>query len=176
MKTHYLIAAFDNPAALIDAAAHTRDAGYRLFDCHSPFPIHGMDDAMGLKRSPVGFIVAGMALIGAAVGFSLQTWVSTQAYPLVISGKPLFSWQAYIIITFALFVLFGAFGAVFGMFGLNRLPRLHHPLFYSELLAKASNDGFLISIEAGDAHFDEEKTRSFLASIGGKNIELVRGE
>ncbi|MFA6232878.1 MAG: DUF3341 domain-containing protein [Bacteroidota bacterium] len=176
MKTHYLIAAFDNPAALIDAAAHIRDAGYRLFDCHSPFPIHGMDDAMGLKRSPVGFIVAGMALLGAAIGFGLQTWVSTQAYPLVISGKPLFSWQAYIIITFALFVLFGAFGAVLGMFGLNRLPRLHHPLFYSELLAKASDDGFMISIEAGDAHFDEEKTRSFLASIGGKNIELVRGE
>ncbi|MFZ1728577.1 MAG: DUF3341 domain-containing protein [Bacteroidota bacterium] len=176
MKTHGFIAAFDNPAALISAAERTRDAGYKQFDCHSPFPIHGMDGAMGLKRSPVGFIAGGMAILGATIGFSLQTWVSTQAYPLIISGKPLFSWQAYIIITFALFVLFGAFGSVFGMFALNRLPRLHHPLFFSESLAKASDDGFLISIEAGDAQFEEEKTRAFLASIGGKNIELVRGE
>ncbi len=176
MKTHGIVAAFDNPAALIDAAKRTRDAGYRHFDCHSPFPIHGMDEAMGLRRSPVGYIVGGMAALGAAVGFALQTWVTTSAYPLVISGKPHFSWQAYIIITFALFVLFGALGAVFGMFRLNRLPRLHHPLFFSEQLAKASDDGFLISIEAADARFDETQTRSFLASIGGTHIEIVRGE
>lgn len=176
MKTHGLIASFDNPATLISAAERTRDAGYQQFDCHSPFPIHGMDAAMGLKRSPIGFIVGGMALLGGSIGFGLQTWVTTEAYPLVISGKPLFSWQAYIIITFALVVLFGAFGAVFGMFAINRLPRLHHPLFYSESIAKASDDGFLVSIESGDKLFDEEKTRAFLASIGGKNIELVRGD
>ncbi|MBE0642473.1 MAG: DUF3341 domain-containing protein [Bacteroidetes bacterium] len=176
MKTHALIAAFEHPGALLDAAVRVREAGYTHYDCHSPFPIHGMDDAMGLKRSPVGFIAGGMAALGATIGFSLQTWVTTSAYPLVISGKPMFSWQAYIIITFALFVLFGAFGAVFGMFGLNRLPRLHHPIFHSELLAKASDDGFLISIEASDARFNEEETRAFLASIGGTHIELVRGE
>ncbi|MBR9979085.1 MAG: DUF3341 domain-containing protein [Bacteroidetes bacterium] len=176
MNTHALFAAFENPATLIEAARRTREAGYRNFDCYSPFPIHGMDDAMGEKRSPVGYIVGGMALLGAAIGFSLQTWVATSAYPLVISGKPFFSWQAFIIITFALFVLFGAFAAVFGMFRLNRLPRLHHPLFHSGLLAKASDDGFLLGIEAQDSLFDEEKTRDFLVSIGGTNIELVRGE
>ena len=176
MKTHGMIAAFANPAALIDAARRTREAGYRNFDTHSPFPIHGMDDAMAEKRSPVGKIVGGMALLGAAVGFSLQTWVTVDAYPLVISGKPHFSWQAYIIITFALFVLFGAFGAVISMLRLNRLPRLHHPLFHSTLLEKASDDGFLLSIEAGDSRFDETQTRDFLASIGGTDIELIRGE
>jgi hypothetical protein len=176
MKTWAIIAHFDSPADLIHAASSTRDAGYDKFDCHSPFPIHGMDDAMGLKRSSVGYIVGVMAILGASLGFVLQTWVSTSAYPLVISGKPLFSWQAYIIITFALFVLFGAFGAVFGMFRLIRLPRWHHPLFYSEQIKRVTDDGFVISIEATDAKFDDESTRNFLASIGGKNIELVRGE
>jgi hypothetical protein len=176
MKTHAILAEFTDPGALLHAAEHTRDAGYSAFDCHSPFPIHGMDQAMGLKRSPVGYIVGGMAVLGATIGFFLQTWVTTEAYPLVISGKPLFSWQAYIIITFALFVLFGAFGAVFGMFRLIRLPRLHHPLFYSDQMKKVTDDGFIISIEVGDPLFDEEKTREFLASIGGTNIELVRGE
>ncbi|MCB2204539.1 DUF3341 domain-containing protein [bacterium] len=176
MKTHAIIAEFANPGELLHAAEHTRDAGYRSFDCHSPFPIHGMDDAMGLKRSPVGYIVGGMALLGATLGFGIQTWVTTDAYALVISGKPFFSWQAYIIITFALFVLFGALGAVFGMFRLIRLPRLHHPLFYSEQFKKVTDDGFILSIEAGDPKFNEEQTREFLASIGGSNIELVRGD
>lgn len=175
MKTYGMIAEFSSPAALMDAAKQVRTAGYSKFDCHSPFPIHGMDEAMGLKRSPVGYIVGGMAALGAVVGFSLQTWVTTDAYPLVISGKPFFSWQAYIIITFALFVLFGAFGAVIGMFRLNRLPRLHHPLFYSEQFTRVTDDGFMLHIEADDAQFDEEKTEAFLASVGGTNIELVRG-
>ena len=173
MKKHGMIASFEHPAALLHAAEKVRDAGYKKFDCHSPFPIHGMDDAMGLGRSPVGLIVGGLALLGAAIGFSLQTWVSTSAYPLVISGKPLFSWQAYIIITFALFVLFGAFGAVFGMFGLNRLPRWNHPLFHSTMLEKATDDAFLLSIEATDSRYGEEQTRAFLQSIGAANIEII---
>ena len=176
MKTHAILAEFANPAALIEAAKNIRTAGYRRYDCHSPFPIHGMDDAMGLKRSPIGIIVGVMCILGATIGFSLQTWVTTSAYRLVISGKPFFSYQAYIVITFALFVLFGTFGAVFGMLRLNRLPRLNHPLFYSEQFKKASDDGFIVTIEAGDPNFDEQQTSEFLASIGGRNIEIVRGE
>ncbi len=135
-KTHGILARFTNPAELIKAAEKVRDAGYEAFDCHSPFPIHGMDQAMGLKRSKIGYIVGGMTVLGAFLGLSLQGWASTDAYRLIISGKPYFSWQAFIIITFALFVLFGAFGAFFGMFHLNRLPRLNHPLFYSEQFKK----------------------------------------
>ncbi|MDX9758861.1 MAG: DUF3341 domain-containing protein [Bacteroidota bacterium] len=176
MKTHGMVAAFENPARLMEAARRTREAGYTRFDVYSPFPIHGMDAVMGEKRSPVGLIVGGMALVGAAVGFSLQTWVTTSAYPLVISGKPHFSWQAYIIITFALFVLFGAFSAVISMLRLNRLPRLHHPMFHSTLLERASDDGFLLAVEVDDARFDETATRDFFTSIGATDIELVRGE
>ena len=172
--TFGLLAEFPSAASLLDAAKKIRSAGYSEYDCHSPFPIHGMDDAMGLKRSPLGIIVGVMTLAGAIVAFFLQTWVTTSAYPLVVSGKAHFSWQAYIVITFALFVLFGTFGAVFGMFHINRLPTLHHPLFNSEQFKKATDDGFFVSVEASDKQFDEAKTRAFLESIGGTNIELVK--
>jgi hypothetical protein len=171
-----VLARFENPAELIGAAKKVRDAGYEKFDCHSPFPIHGMDDAMGLKRSPLGFIVGAMTITGATLGMGFQAWVAAIDYPLVISGKPFFSWQAFVIITFALFVLFGAFGAVFGMLHLNRLPRLHHPVFYSDNFARATNDAFFVSIEAEDEKFDEAKIQAFLTSIGGKDVELVAGE
>ena len=172
--TFGLLAEFPSAAALLDAAKKIRSAGYSDYDCHSPFPIHGMDAAMGLKRSPLGIIVGVMTLTGAIVAFFLQTWVTTSAYPLVVSGKAHFSWQAYIVITFALFVLFGTFGAVFGMFHINRLPTLHHPLFNSEQFKKVTDDGFFVSVEASDKLFEESKTRAFLESIGGTNIELVK--
>ena len=172
-KIQGLLAEFDNPGTLIKAAGAMREAGYKRFDCHSPFPIHGMDRAMGLRRSPLGYIVGFLCILGATVGFGLQSWVHTIEYPLIIAGKPFFSWQAFIIITFALLVLFGAFGAVLGMLSLSRLPRLHHPLFNSENFARFSRDAFFISIEASDPLYDEKKTRDTLISIGGKNLEQI---
>ncbi len=172
-RTWGLLAEFAGPKALLAAAEKVRTAGYRQFDCHSPFPIHGMDEAMGLKRSPLGLIVGGLAALGAIIGMSLQWWVSTIEYPLVIAGKPFFSWQAYIIITFALLVLFGAFGAVFGMFRLNRLPRLNHPLFESDNFAKVTTDGFFLSLEAADEQFDEGNARELLESSGAVTIEVI---
>lgn len=174
MSALAILAEFHSAGDLLHAAEKVREAGYSRFDCHSPFPIHGMDAAMGLKRSPIGYIVGGMALLGAAVGFSLQTWVTTDAYPIVISGKAHFSWQAYLIVTFALFVLFGTFGAVFGMFRLNKLPRLHHPLFFSEEFARVTDNAFMVSIESVDPRFSETETVAFLKSIGASHIELVR--
>ncbi len=175
-QTLGVLARFANPAELIEAAKKIRDAGYQKFDCHSPFPIHGMDQAMGMKRSPLGFIVGAMTLTGATLGMSFQGWVAAVDYPLVIAGKPFFSWQAFIIVTFAMFVLFGAFGAVFGMLHLNRLPRLHHPVFYSDKFAKVTDDAFYVSIESEDDLFDEKKIQEFLSSLGGTDIELVAGE
>ena len=175
-QTLGVLARFANPAELIEAARKVRDAGYQKFDCHSPFPIHGMDDAMGLKPSRLGYIVGGMTLTGATVGMLFQYWIAAVEYPLVISGKPFFSWQAFVIVTFALFVLFGAFGAVLGMFHLNKLPRLHHPVFYSDKFAKVTDDAFYVSIEADDEQFDDEKTQEFLSSIGGTDVELLVGE
>ncbi len=169
-----IVAEFSSPAALLHAAEKVRDKGFTHFDCHSPFPIHGMDEAMGLNRSILGYIIGFFAFVGAGVGFWLQSWSHAVAYPLVISGKPYFAWQAYIVITFALLVLFGAIAAVFGMMGLNRLPRYHHPVFFSDQFEKkVTNDGFFISLESTDPLFESIETKQFFNSIGSSHIELL---
>lgn len=168
-----LLARFESPEDLMKAAVKVRDKGFQKFDCHTPYPVHGMDDAMGLKRSILGYIVGVGAVGGATVGMLLQWYVSTVDYPIVISGKPLFSWQAYMIITFVLMVLGGALSSLLGMFHLNRMPTFSHPLFNSKIFEKATDDYFFISIECGDPLFDEKKTVDFLSSIGGKDIEVV---
>jgi len=174
MKIHGLLARFDGPGALLKAAAEVRNGGYKRFDCHSPFPIHGMDDAMKLKRSPLGWI-AGLLALGGGIGMlTLQWWTSSLAYPLVISGKPFFSFQAYVPVTFAGAVICAAFAATFGMLMLNQLPRLHHPVFFSDKF-NASDDGFFISIEADDPQFDPDKTATFLKSAGAVDVEVLRG-
>ncbi len=169
-----VLAEFSSSATLMYAAENLRDNGYKKFDCHSPFPIHGMDAAMGMKRSHLGFIIAFFAILGGLIGFGLQSWSHAIAYPIIISGKPYFAWQSYIIITFELFVLFAAFAAVFGMFKLNRLPMFHHPVFYSDRFSpKVTNDGFYVSIEANDPKFEPDSTADFLKSIGGSNVEIL---
>ncbi len=167
------LAEFESPAALYQACEKVRDAGYTRWDAHTPFPIHGLDRAMGLPPSKLPWAVLVLALGGAATGVALQGWVSTTAYPLVISGKPLFSWPAFVPVTFELAVLGGALGAVFGMFALNQLPTLYHPLFNSSRFEKASDDGFFLSIESWDPKFDPEGTVAMLRRLGAKEVELV---
>lgn len=174
--TYGILAEFSNPADLLHGAEKVRNKGYKNFDCHSPFPIHGMDEAMGIKRSVLGYIVFVFGLIGAIGGFTLQTWVHTKAYPLTYAGKPFFSWQAFIIVTFGLMVLAGALSTVLGLFHLSRLPRLFDGLFYSRNFSKFSDNGFFISVDAKDPKFDDEETGRFLESIGGTNIEIIKGE
>jgi hypothetical protein len=173
-KVYGMIAGFESPAHLIEAAAKVRSEGYRKFDCHSPFPIHGMDQAMGLGRSPLGFLVG----IAAFSGLGFMTWLtwytSVVDYPLVISGKPFFSYQAYVPVVFAITILCAALTATFGMFHLNRIPMLFHPMFNCEQFKKVTDDGFFVSIEARDSKFDEQRTRAFLESIGGTNVEVIR--
>jgi len=172
-RSYGLLARFDTAGKLLSAASKVSRAGYKNFDCHSPFAIHGMDRAMGLKRSPLGWIVGLIALIGGVAGLGLQWWTSTIDYPIIISGKPLFSFQAYVPITFAFAVLSAAFAATMGMLILNRLPRLHHPVFYSDKFT-ANDDGFLISIEADDPKYDAHATRDFLQSIGAFEVEELK--
>ena len=171
---HYgILAEFATPAALYHACERVRDAGFTRWDAHSPFPVHGLSKAMGLRRSTLPWIVLVMALTGGALGFLLQWWVHTQAYPLVISGKPFFTWPAFIPVTFEVSVLFGALGAVFGMLGLNRLPMHNHPLFKSKVFERASDDTFFISIESWDPRFDASGTAAMLKSLDARSVELL---
>ena len=168
-----ILAEFGTPGELYHACERVRDEGFERWDAHTPFPIHGLDKAMGLKRSPLPWIVLATGLTGVALGFLLQWWVHTRAYPLVISGKPFFAWPAFIPVTFEIGVLFAALGAVIGMLGLNKLPMHHHPLFRSRVFERASDDAFFISIESWDPKFDAADTRKLLESIGARSVELV---
>jgi len=172
-QVYGLLARFESPEDLMKATIKVRDYGFEKFDCHTPYPVHGLDDAMGLKRSILGYIVGAGAIGGASIGLLLQWYVSTVDYPVVISGKPLFSWQAYMIITFVLMVLGGALSSLLGMFHLNRMPTFNHPLFNSKIFEKATDNYFFISIESKDPLFSEKDTTDFLNSIGGKDIEVV---
>lgn len=172
-KSTAILASFENPAQLLEAAKKLRDAGYTKYDCHSPFPIHGMDDAMGLKRSPLGYIVFAVAAIALLAGFTLEWWTSSVDYPLVISGKPFFSYQAYGPVAFAIMVLSSAFVSLLGMLALNKLPMLFHPLFSSKSFEKVMDDGFYVSIESADTNFDEVATKQFMTEIGANNVEVV---
>jgi hypothetical protein len=168
-----ILAEFATPADLYHACERVRDSGYTRWDAHSPFPVHGVEGAMGLRRSPLPWIVLGMGLLGAGLGFLLQWWVHASAYPLVISGKPYFAWPAMIPVTFELGVLFAAFGAVFGMLALNRLPMHHHPLFKSKVFERVTDDAFFISIESWDPRFDPSATGKLLESLGARRVELL---
>jgi hypothetical protein len=168
-----ILAEFPSPTELYHACEQVRDAGFTRWDAHSPFPVHGLETAMGLRRSPLPWIVLAMGLTGAAAGFGLQWWVHASAYPLVISGKPYFSWPAFIPITFEVGVLFAALGAVLGMLGLNRLPMHYHPLFRSKVFERVTDDAFFISIESWDPRFDPSATRKLLESLGARSVELL---
>lgn len=173
--SHYgYIAEFDSPSAILKASKAVVKEGYTNFDTYSPFPIHGIEKAMNLPDSKLPWIVLMGGVLGCTLGFSLQTWVSTFAYKLVISGKPLFSYQAFVPVTFELMILFSAFGAVFGMFALNKLPQPYHPVFHKKSFKKVTCDGFFLTIEATDFKFHVDKTKVFLESIGGSDIELLK--
>jgi hypothetical protein len=173
MPTYGALAEFKTPAELYAACERVRDAGYKRWDAHSPFPVHGLDGAMGMTRSKLPWIVLVLGLSGAVAGFGLQTWVHMTAYPLTISGKPFFAWPAFVPITFELGVLGGALGAVFGMLGLNQLPRHNHPLFDSARFARCSDDRFFISVEAADPKFHPQATSRLLESVGAAHVELI---
>lgn len=166
-----MLAQYAGPAELLAAARQVAEAGYRQFDCHSPFPIHGMDEAMRLKRSPLGYLVGGAAFTGAALAVVLQGWTSAVDYPLIISGKPFFSYQAFMPITFGLAVLLGAFTAVFGMLALIKLPQYYHAVFHSDHFVQVTTDGFFISIEAGDPLYQVEQTRALLLATHASRVE-----
>jgi hypothetical protein len=174
-KTLGVIAEFSSATTLYQAAEQVRDKGYRFWDVHSPFPIHGMNQAMGLRKSPLGYIIFCGGLTGFLTAASLEFIPSSFLYPLIVHGKPVnfFTVPAFFPIMFELTVLFSAFTAFFGVFVMNRLPRLHHPIFDYEPFRRVTNDAFFLIIEASDPRFSDTVTREFLEEIGGKDVTLL---
>jgi len=168
-----LLAEFDSTGDCLHAAEKLRDAGYTAFDAHTPFPIHGMDAAMGMKDSKLGAIVFPIGLTGTTLAWLMMWWMNGVDYPLVIGGKPPYSLPSMVPIMFELTILLSAFGTVLGMFHLNRLPRHHHPIFNSERFAAFSNDKFFISVEATDPKWNLEKTKKLLEDCHPTNVEEI---
>lgn len=172
-KIFGVLAEFSSPKDVYHAAEKVRDAGYKKWDVHSPFPIHGIDGAMGLGDSRIGWIALFSAMAGAFGGFGLQYWINMYAQPVLIGGKPLNPYPAFVPVTFEPGILFTAFGCILGMLILNGLPRLYHATFKSKNFHRFSDNGFFISIEARDPRFNLDGARKLLESAGGRNIEVL---
>lgn len=173
-----VVGEFDSAATLFHAAEKVRDKGFKRWDVHSPFPIHGMDDAMGLGKSVVSYIVLAGGITGFLTALALEFIPSVVTYPLIVQGKPtnFFTVPAFFPIIFELTVLFSSFAAVFGMLFMNRLPRWNHPLFNWDRFARATDDGFFLVIEANDPRFSEAGSRELLEQVGAQHITFIREE
>lgn len=172
-EVYGVLAEFHTPAEVFHAAEMVRDAGYTDWDVYAPFPVHGIEDAMGVKRTILPVFVATGAFTGAFLAWLMQWWMSAVNYPLVVQGKPPWAWEPFTPIVFELGVLFSAFTALLSMLALNGLPRHYHPLFKKERFLRVSQDRFAIAIEARDTRFDPQATRRLLESAGARAIELV---
>jgi len=166
-----MLAEFHDVDSVFTAAEKVREAGYTVWDVHSPFPIHGIDDAIGIKPTILPWMVLGMGVFGMVGGLVMQCWMNGIDYQYLISGKPFFSIPAFIPVTFECTILCAAYTAVFGMFLLNKLPCLYNPLFKVERFRRATQDRFFIVIDAKDPKFDEDKTETFLNTLKPAAIE-----
>lgn len=164
---------FETVDQLIFAAEKVRDAGYVHWDAHTPFPVHGMDRAMGIRYSKLPLVILGGGLTGLGGALLMQWWMNAKDYAYIVSGKPLWSIPANIPVAFELTVLFSALTTVFGMLAFNKLPQWRHGVFSSPRFARATDDRFFISVEAKDPRFDAQKTADFLAGLGGTAVEAL---
>ena len=172
-KPFGLLAEFETAAEIKAAAMKVRDAGYQRWDVFTPFPIHGMDDAMGLRASPVGWFTFIGGVTGFCLGMGMIWFMNAFDYQLVVGGKPLFSPVSAFPISYELTILLGAIGSLVGMFLTNRLPRWHNPVFNSDRFARATHDRFFIVIERCDPKFSETATRQLLEAVGSRHVEMV---
>ncbi|MCA8983558.1 MAG: DUF3341 domain-containing protein [Planctomycetaceae bacterium] len=165
------VARFSGQKSLMEAARKTRDAGFKRFDCYVPYPIHGLDHAMGMKPTRLPFIVLGCAVVGLLTAVLLQWFTNAFDYKYIISGKPYMSIPSSMPVNFELAVLFSAFGALFGMLALNQLPKFYNRLFLLDPFQKVTTNGFFLGIEAADPKFHSQDTKAFLENL--KPLELT---
>jgi hypothetical protein len=164
-----LMKSFDSPEDLLAAAEEVRDQGFTLFDAFTPFPIEGLDEAIGFPKNRVALLSLGGGIIGGVGALAMQWYANVIGYPISVAGRPNFSWPAFIPVIFELTVLGAAVCTVFGMLALNRLPQLYHPVFEIEEFRRASKDQFFLCIQAADPKFERNQTQSLLQSLPCEN-------
>ncbi len=168
-----LLAEFADARSLVSAAQRVRSEGYTSFDAYAPYPVEALDDAMAIRNTRLPALVLLGALVGGLFAYGMQYYAAVVDYPWNIGGKPLHSWPAFLPITFELTILGGALVGVVAMVALNKLPEPYHPLFNVPAFDRASQDAFFLCIESKDEHFEVEKTRQLLLSLGAKEVIAV---
>ncbi len=172
-RIHGVMAEFETPGAILRAAEALREKGYTVCDAFTPFPVHGLDEALSIPGSKVPWIVLGGGITGGTLAILMQWWMSAVDYPLMVAGKPFFSLPAFVPIIFELTVLFSALAAVFGMLGINRLPMPYNPVFKHSTFRRATDDRFFLLIEAEDPKFQLKTAQAALAEAGGAHVEVL---
>ncbi len=169
-KLHGILAEFDTPTQLVDAARAVRDAGYTKTDAFSPFPLHEIDEALGIKRSILPYLIFAGGITGLLSGLGLQYYVHVFDWPIIVGGRPAFSLPSFVPPMFELTILFAAFTAVFGMLFLNGLPSPYHPVFNVPRFALATREKFFLIIESADPKYDYAETRSLMESLDAQEV------
>lgn len=171
-----VVAEFLDPNALMEAARLSREHGYKHMDCYTPFPVHGLSEAMGFKEFIVPIMIFCGGVVGACAGLGLQYYTSVIDYPWNVGGRPMFSWQSFIPVTYECTILLAGLTAVFGTLALCGFPKPYHPIFSAEGFERASQDRFFICLEARNKDFDAEKAYQFLKSTGAINVSYCYAE
>lgn len=165
-----LLAEFETPEQILEAAHRTHDAGYKSIDAFSPIPVHGLAEAVGFEWTSLPIVVFIGGLCGGLTGFGICWYANAISYAWNIGGKPPNSWPAWIPITFELTILGAALAAAFGMLAMNGLPSPYHPVFNVSRFALASTDRFFLCIKARDKKFDLAQTKAFLESLNPHGV------
>jgi hypothetical protein len=172
-----VVGLYDDPGSLLRAAEGVREAGFTCWDCHTPFPVHGLDRAMGLKSSPLPTVALTAGLIGVLVAFALTGGLNALHYPIRIAGKPMLSWQAFVPIYFELFILFSAVTIMGSLFVLCGLGRWHSPLHDTGVMREITGARFAIVLGAEDRMYSQADARALLEATGCRDIRpLVQFE
>src|SRR5450432_3225005 len=161
-----MMAEFDTPTEIVEAAERTSAAGYKKIDAYSPFPIEELGEAIGFHHNGVALITLIGGMLGCLGGFMLQWWISTISYPVNIGGRPMNSWPSFVPVTFEMTILFAGLSAVFGMLVLNGLPQPYHPVFNVPRFEAVTNNHFFLIIFSTDKNYDPAGTRQFLEGLG----------
>jgi len=174
-ETSYaVLGLFDTPDALMQAIPRVRASKLGTVEAYTPYPIHGIDEALGLRRSPLGGMVLVMGILGAITAFGFQYWISAIDYPIITGGKAANSWEAFIPIMFEVTVLFATFTAGLGMLLLlNKLPFFGHPVLSSKSIKGITRDRFALAIEADDEAFSSTSAAEVLRDAGAVEVEVL---
>lgn len=168
------VAEYADDNKLLEAARKVRDSGYTRTDAFTPFPVHGIDEALGIKATVLPWFTLCAGATGTSIALIMQWWMNAFDYPYIISGKPFASWPAFIPVAFELTILFAAYTTVIAMLGLNGLPRFSNPLFTNPKFDRATDDRFFLWVDSRDKYFNTEKVKSLLDSTGPISVDEVR--